>query len=286
MAAGLCQGHTFVRGAIAERRPMPHVPISKPEPKGPDSSPYHRPNIGFTRSVKLVFSIAALLFPAVAFGNEVCEYAGQTDYSGLASVRAEIWTARNETEILVTLRFTATVWIIFKVEYLAEETSRWRNDELRSVALNTRYLVNGRIIRQQWDYFDREKDGFAAYRVQGKNGDDFRRRYPAFSRHWSPSTFGQPWLQEYSSAHPERRPDLDLQDQAIPPGLRPPLAFAFYWIRSLRPFAQTVPLFLPGNKRQPRLDLSLPPPQREPGQRQLWHVSVRLESLSVHPESN
>jgi len=111
--------------------------------------------------VKLVFSIAALLFPAVAFGNEVCEYAGQTDYSGLASVRAEIWTARNETEILVTLRFTATVWIIFKVEYLAEETSRWRNDELRSVALNTRYLVNGRIIRQQWDYFDREKDGFA-----------------------------------------------------------------------------------------------------------------------------
>jgi hypothetical protein len=222
---------------------------------------------------------AILLASTPVLGSEICDYAGRTDYSGIVGVRAEAASARDRTRVRVALRFTGTTMIIFHVEYLTEEISEWRNGELQSVALNIRYMVNDRIIRQQWDYFDRGTDGFAAYRAQGKRAEDFRRRYPAFSRYWNPSTFGEPWLAEYRSAGPERRPDLDLKNQVIPAGLRPPLAFAFYWSRTLPPIGQTVPLFLPGNKRQPRIDLSIPPPEPRAGEQRLWRVPVHLEAM-------
>lgn len=237
-----------------------------------------RPTVG------AAMSVTALLFSSPARGGEICEYAGRTNYSGAVSVRAEVSPAQNETGVRVALRFTARFMMIFEVEYLAEEISHWRNGELQSVALNTRYLVNNRIIRQQWDDFDRGKDGFAAYRVQGKNGEDFRRRYPAFSRYWSPSMFGQPWLAEYQLARPERRPDLDLSKQAIAAGLRSPLSFAFYWIRTLRPVSQTVPVFLPGNKRQSRVDLSVTPPEAESGLR-VWHIPIHFEAFRTSKDS-
>jgi hypothetical protein len=185
----------------------------------------------------------------------------------------------------VALSFRARFMLVFKVKYLAEEISHWRSGELQSLAVNTRYMVNGRIIRQQWDYFDRSKEGFAAYRVQGKNAEDFRKRYPGFFRYWSPSTFGQPWLIDYHVAEPERRPDLDLKNQAIPAGLRSPLAFAFYWIRTLQPVGQTVPLFLPGNKRQSRVDLSIASPEPQSGQGRLWHVPIHFEFLRTSGNS-
>jgi hypothetical protein len=228
----------------------------------------------------------ALLLSVPALGGEVCDYAGQTDYSGVAHVRAEISPAQGETQVRVALRFTAKMLIILRVEYLAEEISFWRNGELARLAVNTRYLVDNRIIRQQWDYFDRGSDGLTAYRVQGKRGDDFRKKYPAFFHYWSPSTFGENWLKDYQSAVPERRPDLDLRNQALPAGLRSPLAFAFYWIRSLRPASQTVPLFLPGNKHQSRIDLSIPAPASEPqsGERR-WHIPIHLDAPKTLADS-
>ena len=229
------------------------------------------------------FLVFATVLPSSTPGSasEVCEYTGRTDYSGTVNVRAEVSSAADRTQVRVALEFTATAAVIFKVDYWSEEISEWRNGELQSVALNSRYMVNHGIIRQQWDYFDRGSDGFAAYRVQAKNAGAFRRRYPAFSRYWNPSTFGQPWLRDYQSARPERRPDLDLKNQVIPSGLRSPFAMAFYWIRRLQPIRQTVPLFLPGNKHQPRLDLSMSAPELQTGGQRVWQVPLHLEAVTT-----
>jgi len=222
---------------------------------------------------------------APAFGRETCDYIGHTDYSGTVLARAEISPAPERTQVRVMLSVSARAMLVFKIHYWTEEISEWKDGELQSVAMNNRYIVNGGIVRQQWDYFERGSTGFAAFRVQAKNAEDFRRRYPAFYRYWNPSTFGQSWLQDYPSAHPERRPDLDLKNQAIPTGLRPPLAMAFYWISRLPPVRQSVPLFLPGEKRQPRIDLSLPPPEPQAGEQRVWHIPVHLDALKTSESS-
>ena len=69
------------------------------------------------------------------------------------------------------------IW--FHIHYLVEEISTWRAGELEAVAVNTRYLVGSRIIRQRWDMFRRDKDAMRAQRVQAKTLADFRRRHPA-----------------------------------------------------------------------------------------------------------
>jgi hypothetical protein len=143
------------------------------------------------------------------------------------------------------------------VHYLMEEVSSWRDGELQSVAVNSRYLVGDHVVRQTWDDFHRGSDGLQAYRVQGKTLADFRRQHPKFAQHWDPETFGQPWIHDYQSALPERRPDLDLSDSPLPSGLRSPLALAFYWVRWLPPGEQTVPLFLPGFKKERLVDLPI-----------------------------
>ena len=236
--------------------------------------------------IKPVMVGLALLLSRPASGREVCDYAGQTGYLGVAHIRAEISPAQGETEVRVALTFAARMMLVLRVEYLAEEISFWRNGELERLAVNTRYLVDNRIIRQQWDYFERGRDGLAAYRVQGKRADEFRKKHPAFFHYWSPHTFGENWLRDYRSAVPERRPDLDLKKEATPAGLRSPLAFAFYWIRTLQPASQTVPLFLPGNKHQSRIDLSIPAPASEPqsGERR-WHIPIHLDAPKTLADS-
>ena len=175
----------------------------------------------------------------------------------------------------VTLALTAATWL-FDVRYLREEISTWRDGELQFLATNARDSVDGRIRRQQWDVFRRGAGGLQAQRVQGKTLASLRRRYPGFVGHWDVATFGRPWLQDYTAADPERRPDLDLPGP-MPPGLRPPLALAFYWSRWLPPGGATVPVFLPGFKRQARVDLRIEPAVPGGGGR-LWRAPVR------HPE--
>jgi hypothetical protein len=158
------------------------------------------------------------------------------------------------TKVDVAATFSTTMFWLH-MEYLVEELSIWRAGELESVAVNSRYLVGERVIRQQWDEFQRGTDGLQAYRVQAKTLADFRREHPGFVQQWDPATFGQPWLRDYKAASPKRRPDLDLSP--FPSGLRSPLAMAFYWVRWLLHRSLDVPVFLPGLKHDRLVNLSI-----------------------------
>jgi hypothetical protein len=171
----------------------------------------------------------------------------------------------------------------FGVHYLVEEVSSWHDGQLESVAVNSRYLVGDHIVRQQWDDFQRGPDGLQAYRVQAKNLADFRRRHPGFIQHWDPATFGQPWLDDYPAASPERRVDLDLKGAPLPARLRSPLALAFYWVRWLRRSSQDVPVFLPGFKTERLVELPIVPTGSSSGP--VWLASLHYPMLRDSPSS-
>jgi hypothetical protein len=156
--------------------------------------------------------IAVLLGTITARAGEVCRFAGTTDYSGRIEVSTDVHARAVDgtTTVDVIVQFTATPWPLVHIRHLMQEVSVWKSDQLQSVATNSRYLVGGHIVRQIWDLFDRGPDGLEAYRLQGKTLDDFRRKYPAFVRHWGAANFGQPWIQDYRVAGAERRTDLDL----------------------------------------------------------------------------
>ncbi len=181
----------------------------------------------------------------------------------------------------VVLSLRASVWWIFDAEYLAEEISTWRDGELTGVAVNNRTLSDGRAVRQQWDVFTRgTAGGLEGWRVQARTAAEFRRKHPAFARHWDPAAFGVAWLQDYRGAAPERRPDLDLPRGAMPPGLRTPLAAAFYWMRWLPPRNSALPIFLPGFKRDARVDLAVTPAAVAPnGAWRMWRTPLRYPAL-------
>ncbi len=220
--------------------------------------------------------VAALLCVPAAQAAEVCLYDGRTSYSGHAAVRTAVAEANGLTTVDVTARLDAEPWWLWNVQYLTEEISTWRAGELQSVAVNNRYSVNGRVSRQQWDVFTRGPDGLVAQRVQSKSLSEFRRRHPAFVAHWEPSAFGQAWLPDYAAAGPERRPDLDLARAAMPPGLRTPYALAFYWSRWLPPAGGTVPVFMPGWKRDARLDAVATPAGAG-----RWRMALRHPALDA-----
>lgn len=227
-------------------------------------------------------SIAANTAPAA----EVCRYAGMTSYSGRAAVRTEVSEAHGLTTVAVTARLDAKAWWLWSIQYRAEEISTWRGGELQSVAVNNRYSANGQVKRQQWDVFVRGPDGLLASRVQSKSLSEFRRRHPAFASHWDPSRFWEPWLPDYPAAQPERRPDLDLARAAMPPQTRTPYALAFYWSRWLPAAGGTMPVFMPGWKRDARFDAQVAPPQdAPPGTLGRWRMVLRHPTLSAAPSS-
>ena len=196
--------------------------------------------------------------PLRARAEEICRFAGTTDYDGRVAVLAEAAAVDGAVRVDVRLQFDATPMWFVHTHYLMQEISLWRPDGLALLAVNRRYSSNGRIVRQQWDVFERAADGLAAHRVQGKTLAGLRRAHPGFAQHWDPATFGQSWLQDFPRAGAERRPDLDLG--GAPVTLRPPLALAFYWLRWLPPAGGLVPVFLPGFKAQKRVDLPIGPP--------------------------
>ncbi len=216
---------------------------------------------------------------ARAEAAEICRYTGRADHSGQLAVRTEVTAAGGAVTVDVTFALATNVWF-FDVQYLAEEISTWRAGELQNLAVNTRYGVDGRMRRQQWDVFVRTPDGLEARRVQAKTLADLRRRHPLFATHWDPATFGQPWLQDYAGALPERRPDLDLPRQAAPSDLRTPLALAFYWSRWLPSGGEDVPVFLPGFKRDARLDFAVGAAASGDGWRS-WQAPLRHVGLSA-----
>jgi hypothetical protein len=229
----------------------------------------------------LVFFTAAQFCAASACG-EICRFTGTTSHDGHVAVTASVQASDGATRVDVALAFDATWMFWFHFRYLVEEISTWRNDRMQSLAVNTRYLVGGRIIRQQWDAFQRSPEGLQAQRVQAKTLADFRRRHPGFVQHWDPATFGSPWLQDYPAASPERRADLDLKGAPLPDGLSSPLAMAFYRIRWLPRDGHDVPVFLPGFKTDKLVNVPIGPAAADGRQRQ---AVLRYPVLSRTPAS-
>ncbi len=239
--------------------------------------------------MRVIFSaiclVAGLLAAFHAGAGEVCRFSGTTDYSGRLAVTTKADTDRSGvTTVDVLGAFTGTPSLFVHVRYLMEEISTFKSGQLQTVAVNTRYLVDGRIVRQLWDVFERGKDGLEGYRIEGSPAD-MRRQHPGFVGHWDPATFGQAWLEDFWAAHPDRRRDLDLPADAVRPNLRSPLALAFYWSRWVPRGGETVSVFMPGYKRDKSVTLTITAgPPGDGWQR--WQTTVRYPGLSLaHPST-
>jgi hypothetical protein len=230
-----------------------------------------------------IIAVVGLQLCGKASAAEICRFAGRTDYAGRVAISTVVTAARDNTVVDVAATFDSSAMFLFGVHYLLEEVSIWRGTQLEDVAVNSRYLLGHRIIRQQWDEFRRAADGMQAERVQAKTLADFRRHHPGFVQHWDPATFAQPWLRDYASAPPERRADLDLQVSPVPPALRSPMALAFYWVRRLPQITQDVPVFLPGFKSDRLVDVRIAPTPAATGI--LWRTVLHYSSLNEHEPS-
>ncbi len=227
-------------------------------------------------------ALCLTLLAAVAHAGELCRFEGDTDHAGHVTARVDVTPGPDGGRTVdVQLDLRATVWWVLEVRYLVEEVSTWRGGVLREVAVNTRSLSGGRVVRQSWDDFRRDGDTLSARRVQARTLAQLRQRHPAFVAHWDPAAFGAPWLGEYDAAGPERRPDLDLG--AADPATRTPLAMAFYWTRWLPDRPGPVPVVLPGFKRDSTLTLApvaeAPGAGAPPATSRQWQVGLRHPAL-------
>jgi hypothetical protein len=230
---------------------------------------------------RLPLVAAILLLAPVLARAELCRYAGTTSRGGQVAATTNVTQAGDELRVDVALTFRIDAWLS-DVQILWEEVSTWRRGELQSLGVNGRTVIDGEAKKQQWDVFLRDGTALHAYRVQAKRLADFRQRHPGFVRHWSPASFGQPWMQDYMAAPAERRPDLDLP--GAPPGVRTPLAFAFYWSRFLPSSGGAAPVFLPGFKRDARSDVAFGPATSGEGWRR-WEAPLRHPGLERRPAS-
>ena len=196
----------------------------------------------------------ALPLTAPARADEVCHYAGSSDYGGHIAVEARAVTGIGGLYLDVRLQLDANPLPLVQTRYLMQEISVWHRDGLSQLAVNSRYRFDRHIVRQQWDLYDRVPGGLAAWRVQGKRLEDFQHRHPGFAPHWDLSRFGAPWLADYAAAGADRRPDLDLAHDMR--GVRAPLALAFYWLRQTN-HPGPVPVYLPGFKEQKLVELQI-----------------------------
>jgi hypothetical protein len=233
----------------------------------------------FATLAAAALSAVAGLTTSAARADEVCRYTGTTSHSGHVLIESKAAAAANgETTVDITARVNARSFGLIDWQYLYQEIGTFRDRELQSVAVNHRYKVFGSIRRQQWDLFVRGKDGMSAYRVQGKSLSDFQKKHPGFVRHWDLSSFGVPWRADYASAPPDRRADLDLPKAAMPPGLGTSLLMAFYWVRWAGRETRTVPLFLPGFKKNARIDVQVVAPGSDANG---W---LQLHTAVFHPQ--
>ena len=234
------------------------------------------------RVLETSFAAAALMVVAGgASAHEVCRFVGTTDHSGRIAVVTDVATAGFTTTVDVRVEFEAAPMLWPAILYRAEELSTWRAGELERVAVNNRYFAGGHVVRQQWDEFERGADRMEARRVQAKSLAELAYTHPSFVRHWDVAAFGVPWLTDYWASSPERRPDLD--GSPLSPGLRTPLAMAFYWVRSLPNGGQEVPVFLPGFKARQVVRLPITSAAWAGGL--VWETPLRYPALKERPVS-
>lgn len=200
--------------------------------------------------IRTTLVLAALIAQAPA-NAATCNYTGTSSYNGQIAATVTDTETASGLVINVLLRLDATPWHLWPVQFLIQEQSTYRNNTLQSVAVNGRWTSNGTIRRQYWDLLTPGPAGFEAYRIQVKRQSDLQRRNVPFAQYWNPTTFAQPWEQTFTQSTPDRRPDLDLPTNQRVPGLKTPLALAFYWSR--QPLPRTIPIFLPGWKHDARL---------------------------------
>jgi hypothetical protein len=218
--------------------------------------------------------------PGRARAAEECHYTGNGDYDAKIALTTLAERHGRDEDIRVLWRLSARAFVVFNLEYWVDEVSHWHDGVLQSVGLNIRYFVNGRILKQSWDVFDRTAEGFAAWRVQGKTPDIIAAKHGSFVAQWDPARFGRPWLEAYRGANPERRTDLDLHGGEAPPDLVPPFAVAFYLARGASMQTQRTALFLPGNKQQNRVDIPITAQTAAAGAH-VWQVPLDSEKLGI-----
>ena len=148
-------------------------------------------------------------------------------------------------------------------------TLRFRGPVLPDGEPRDLYVVEGRITLEQQPGAETAAEGWIVH-------------HPGFVQHWTPASFGQPWLQDYQAARPERRPDLDLP--ASDAQTRSPLALAFYWSRFLPPAGGAAPVVLPGFKRDKESDLHFGPAVAGQGWLR-WSAPMRHSGLESSPAS-
>jgi hypothetical protein len=227
--------------------------------------------------------VAALFLPCVVQAAETCRFAGDTDFAGRAEVTTTAAEANGLLRVQVDARFNGTWFAVLHIQHLLQETSTWKGGQLQSVAVNTRDMLGNRPTRQQWDIFERTPQGFLAHRIEGKNGEEFSRKFPLFAAHWMPASFGAPWEQDFWRAGAERRADLDLPASRVSPGLMTPLALAFYWLPHLERADHTVPVFLAGFKHDKVIAVDLQDSAARGGT--VWQTAVRYPGLSENDPS-
>ena len=186
---------------------------------------------------------------------QTCRFAGATSYDGRLAITSVRSAVPGGVLVDVKLVLDAQPLPMFHTHYLMEEISLSGAHGLAWVGVNSRYRVDAHVVRQSWDLFVREPDGLKAWRIEGKRAGQFGRQHPLFAAHWDFSTFGQPWVEAFRHASPDRRADLDLDDMSDE--VRVPLALAFDGVRGLPGRAVVVPVFLPGFKDRKRVDLAI-----------------------------
>ena len=229
---------------------------------------------------RFILCVAAILLSHAVWADETCRYSGTTSYDGQVSVQTTAATANGGITVDVAANVKARSFGLIDWQYLYQEIGTWRDGELQTIGVNHRYSVIGSIRRQQWDLFRRAPSGMQAWRVQAKTLADFETKHPGFVRHWSPASFGENWLPDYSAAPPERRTDLDLPRESMPPGLGTPLLMAFWSVRWAGNQERNVPVFLPGFKHDSRADILVNALGTEPGGLLHLHTSARHPQLS------
>jgi hypothetical protein len=253
-------------------------------------APWHARNLAgyaMTQGQKflLLFSkrsaFLAFLAASPTHAKEVCRYTGTADYNAKIGVVTTVERDADATTVDVDVTLTANEIMFLPISYLVEERSLWRRGVLTDLAANTRYAVGPHIVRQQWDHFERGADGLIAYRVEGKRGGEFVAKFPAFARFWAPASFGQPWLEAFASAPPQRRADLDLTGADAAGTLRTPFATAFYWVRYLPRGGGGGTVFLPGFKTYKTMNLAIAPSGAS-----AWRAPLHYIALSEDPPSS
>jgi len=228
---------------------------------------------------------ALLVLPGVAGAAETCSYRGGGDHGARIALTTIAERNGGALRLRALWRLSAKPLPFYGFEYLVEEISDWRDGQLLRIGLNLRHFVNGRIRRQQWDVFEREGTGFAAWRLQGKRVEDLQAKHPAFVGHWPVAAFGTPWLEAYRAGAPEPRSDLSLPPGQAPADLVPPFAAGFYLPRTAPAGPQRVALFIPGNKQQNRADVMVAAPDPAPDGGHVWRIGLRSDRLGLDPGS-